>query len=63
MTRCPFAIDFGYTLTTRCKLAEGHFGNHEGRGLEQFPDQIVEWLPGDRREFESNRTDERAWER
>ena len=55
--RCPWAIAFG-TLATRCYLAP-HGGSHHGHGLAQ----IIEWLPGDRREFQTDREDVYAWER
>lgn len=63
--RCPWAIKWGVTLHTRCMLAPDHTSNggmHQGRGLEQFSYQRIEWLPGDRREYQSSRTDEYCWE-
>jgi hypothetical protein len=43
---------------TQCDKDEDHWdlriGNndpHEGPGLPQFPDQRVQWLPGDGREY------------
>lgn len=64
--RCRWAILFGLTLHTRCGKAAGHLergdGAHEGRGLARFADQSVMWLPGDRREYETRRTDTHAWE-
>lgn len=63
MNRCRYAINFGLTLTTRCMLAEGHDDIHVGKGLEQFSYQTIEWSPGDRREFQTDRGDEHAWER
>ena len=68
MNRCPWAIKGGVTLTTRCTLTEGHEEalprepKHVGRGLPAFPYQRIMWLPGDRREFKTERTDEYAWE-
>ena len=60
--RCPWAVAFGPTLRTRCIRQEGHAGMHEGPGLERFAYQHISWLPGDRRQFQSSRTDEVAWE-
>lgn len=68
MDRCPWAITFGVTLTTRCFLPAGHGVDnkmqlaHLGRGLIRFSYQKIEWFPGDRREFETERTDDHAWE-
>lgn len=61
-TRCPFAIRFSTTLVTRCFLNPGHGNVHIGRGLAEFPYQKVSWYAGDRREFETDRDDEHAWE-
>ena len=61
MTRCRVAIRFE-TLTTRCHFNEGHYGVHTGKGLAAFDYQRLTWLPGDRREFVSDRPDEYAWE-
>lgn len=59
---CPWAISFG-TITTRCKKPLlNHGDSHEGRGLEQFPYQVIEWFKGDRREFKTTREDFYAWE-
>lgn len=70
--RCPWAVKFGVTLTTRCMLDAGHgevqsrlgpsHVTHKGRGLAEFQYQRIEWLPGDPREFETKRTDTYAWE-
>lgn len=60
--RCRLAIKAGTTLTSRCHLVAGHVGSHESRGLIEFPYQRWEWLPGDRREFETDRDDLYAWE-
>lgn len=67
--RCPMAIKFGVTLHTRCRLDARHntfsstaMRQHEGRGLEHYPEQAIHWLPGDRREYETDRTDEYSWE-
>ena len=67
--RCHTAIRFGLHLRTRCALEEGHGVDrlpsdllHEGRGLAQFPYQRIEWLPGDSREYLSERDDVFAWE-
>jgi hypothetical protein len=62
--RCPWAIRVG-TLTTRCQKRVSHAHSdpsHEGNGLSQFPYQRIQWYPGDRREFETDREDESAWE-
>lgn len=68
--RCRWAIGFGPTLHTRCARPAGHGVDnpadtetwHEAKGLAQFPYQRIEWMPGDRREYESDRTDDHAWE-
>lgn len=68
--RCPWAVKFGVTLTTRCIRGAGHGVDapddhetlHEGRGLPQFEYQRIQWLPGDRREFKTTRDDKHAWE-
>lgn len=60
--RCPWAIKAGTTLTTRCSKTAGHDGKHEGKGLAEFTYQRWDWLPGDRREFETDRVDEYAWD-
>lgn len=65
MKRCPYAIKAGITLTTRCMEDDSHLldeRNHVGKGLAEFPYQRIEWLPGDRREFITERDDEFAWE-
>ncbi len=66
--RCPWAIRYGVTLTTRCFLKAGHrvdspggYG-HEGKGLKQFPYQRIEWFPEDRRAFKTDRDDAFSWE-
>lgn len=60
--RCTWAIQFG-SLATRCKKSlVGHGPKHEGRGLDQFPYQVIQWEKGDRREFETVREDFYAWE-
>jgi len=62
VTRCPWAITFG-ALSTRCALPAGHAQEqHEGPGLASFPYQRLSWEPGDRREYETTRTDDSAWE-
>lgn len=62
--RCPWAITYGVVLTTRCFKALGHEDvTHSGRGLRQFPDQVVSWIAGDRREFMSDIEDSYTWER
>lgn len=60
--RCDKAIKFGVVLHTRCLIEAPHPGRHEGRGLEQFGYQRVEWMPGDRREYTTDREDDYAWE-
>jgi hypothetical protein len=60
--RCPWTIKFGVTLHTRCSLPVEHLGNHEGRGLREFPYQKIEWLSGDRREYRSASRLPFAWE-
>lgn len=71
--RCPWAIEFGTRahgpkgpMGTRCKLEAGHVNDaghveHEGRGLPAYRDQRIFWYAGDRREFETERTDDWAW--
>ena len=60
--RCPYAIKFGVTLHTRCHLDAGHGALHEAAGLAAFDYQRISWLTGDRREYTTDRSDERAWE-
>lgn len=61
--RCKFAIKFGTTLHTRCMFEhEVTPTSHIGKGLEEFPFQRIEWFSGDRREYETDRDDEFAWE-
>jgi hypothetical protein len=60
--RCPWAIKFGVTLHTRCRLPKGHAPGHEGRGLVQFPYQRISWFEGDRREYQTERENKNAWE-
>lgn len=60
--RCPWAIRFGFTLHTRCKLDAGHEGWHQGRGLAQFPKQVIHWAAIDCRAYQTNRGDTHAWE-
>jgi hypothetical protein len=59
--RCTWAIKFGVVLHTRCARRPGHDGRHQGRGLKRFAYQIVQWLPGDAREYETDRVDKHAW--
>lgn len=65
--RCPWAIRFG-TLATRCLDDAGHLwalresGRHIARGVERYPAQRIWWLPGDPREFTTDRPDWYAWE-
>jgi hypothetical protein len=61
--RCKFAVQFGQSLATRCRLNRGHHDPlHVGRGLRRFPDQAVRWLAGDRREFLTETNHEHAWD-
>jgi hypothetical protein len=65
--RCEYAIHFGITLHTRCMLPADHVKRkatvkHIGGGLSHFPGQTLEWLPGDRREYVTDRTDKFTWE-
>jgi len=62
MNRCPWAITIGSSMSTRCIGEVGHEGGHVGRGLRRFPDQRIQWSPGDRRQFLTSRTDRHAWE-
>jgi hypothetical protein len=58
------------TLATRCVLPAGHGVDHpterewwhHGPGLREFPDQRLDWMPGDRRETMTDRDDEFAWD-
>lgn len=59
--RCPYAITFGVTMTTRCDRPPHHDPHHEGPGLEECPGQRVSWLAGDRREFTTSRNDRYTW--
>lgn len=72
--RCPVAISMGWYperstsppetrgLHTRCMLeADGHT-EHQGKGLAEFDYQRWQWFTGDRRAYETDRTDDRAWE-
>jgi hypothetical protein len=62
--RCPWAVQIG-KLATRCHKRVSHAHgdpSHEGSGLSQFPYQKIQWFPGDRREFETDREDLFAWE-
>lgn len=62
MGRCRWAIHFGVALHTRCFKPAGHGPDHVGQGLEQFTYQRIEWIAGDRREYETDRPDDFAWE-
>lgn len=60
--RCRWAIAF-VSLHTRCDRDAGHEDLlHEGPGLAEFPYQRISWLPGDRREYETDRDEPAAWE-
>lgn len=68
--RCPWAIRFGVVLHTRCDKLIGHLApglsvatrQHRGNGLAEFPYQRISWLPGDSREYLTQRNDKYAWE-
>lgn len=61
--RCPWAIRYGLTLATRCFYVRDHAdAGHLGKGLREFDYQRISWYRGDRREFETDRTDEYSWE-
>lgn len=48
---CPFALKVG-SIRTRCKKKlTGHGVLHEGRGLEEYPYQTIEWNKGHSQEF------------
>ena len=59
--RCKMGIKFSERLLTRCLYKHGHHGMHEARGLEKFPYQRIKWLPGDGREFLTEKESEFAW--
>lgn len=56
------AIHFGVWLHTRCMLEAHTDERHLGKGLAESDYQRVEWFAGDRREYETDRNDEHAWE-
>lgn len=59
---CFFNLDDGRVIATRCKKTKvGHGRQHEGRGEDQFPLEACYWLPGDKHEFRTDRTDFYAW--
>lgn len=73
--RCRSAISMGWYpevrtkqedtrgLHTRCSLNTVPAHNeHIGKGLSQFDYQRWHWFDGDRRLYETDRTDEHAWE-
>ncbi len=62
--RCHHAIKFGVTLHTRCLKDADHqdHGSHVGRGLQEFPGQVIEWFESDRRAYLTDREEEYAWE-
>lgn len=70
VNRCRWAIRYGVTLATRCDRPAGHeegpdgfgYSSHEGHGLAEFPYQRIEWFPGDRRTFLTDRDDIASWE-
>lgn len=55
--RCPVTIRWGTTeeCTTRCDKHHGHLvgdAAHEGPGLAIYPGQRIQWISGDRREYQ-----------
>ena len=74
MTRCATAISLGWYpelaslpsdtkgLHTRCMLDSDGHTHHIGKGLPQFDYQRWKWLSGDRRTYQTDRTDDAAWE-
>lgn len=55
---CPYALRIdgklagNPTIHTRCRKPKRHHGNmHEGRGLERFPYQVIEWNSGHKWEY------------
>jgi hypothetical protein len=74
MARCKNAISLGWYpelatppantpgLHTRCSLDDDGHTQHIGKGLPQFDYQRWNWFTGDRRTYETDRADERAWE-
>lgn len=65
--RCRSAIHISPTLATRCLLFDDEMahearGGHIGRARTDTPTQRIQWLPGDRREFLTDRPDVYAWE-
>jgi hypothetical protein len=49
-------------LHTRCSLEDDGHKEHIGKGISQFDYQRWHWFTGDRRLYESDRTDDHAWE-
>jgi hypothetical protein len=74
VSRCKSSISLGWYpgvpglphstkgLYTRCMLEDDGHTEHVGKGLAQFDYQRWTWFTGDRRTYESDRSDERAWE-
>jgi hypothetical protein len=75
MRRCTNALSLGWHtgvgtlpaethgLHTRCSLdADDGHDEHIGMGLAEFEYQRWFWYTGDRRTYDSERDDERAWE-
>ena len=62
MSRCDVGIKIGVTLATRCNKDIGHDGQCEGKGLKEFPYQIISWDKHDRRCFVTNSIQIFAWE-
>lgn len=74
--RCTTAISLGWYphataavpaetrgLHTRCMLDADDHREHIGKGLAEFDYQRWHWFTGDRRCYQTDRTDEAAWER
>jgi hypothetical protein len=49
-------------LHTRCSVQDEDHEMHEGKGLAEFDYQRWQWFSGDRRCYQSDREDVRAWE-
>lgn len=75
MSRCTVAISLGWYpgirqspatvpgIHTRCMLEDDdQHTEHIGKGLPQFDYQRFQWFTGDRRTYETDRTDVAAWE-
>ena len=74
VARCRSAIALGWYpgvptspgetpgLHTRCSLEDDGHTAHVGKGLAAYDYQTWHWFMGDRRSYETNRGDERAWQ-